>query len=381
MTRYLSLRWLRSLPPRALAIGHDLGKRNLLPHRLERHIEPAVNWLLHAHSIGNDGGVPAFYDLLRDTWAPSYPETTGYIVPTLLTYAKLTSNEVVRRTGLEMADFLLRVQTQEGAIPGWFADTPVYIFDTGQVLFGWLAAFQETGNCSYQNALMRSADWLVAQQDPGGYWTHHQFGGHTKVWDVRVAWPLLLVGRALERSVYIEAGRRCLEWALTHQSDDGWFRHSSLEPNQPPVTHTIAYTVEALLESGILLGEERYVQAARRTANALFARQRPDGSLSAYWAPGWQPLSRSSCLTGDAQMALCWLRLYQHTGETRYLGAGQRMLAFVASTQCLDDRWSPIQGAIAGSWPIWGHYLRWRFPNWAVKFFLDALMLQQKLTA
>jgi hypothetical protein len=269
------------------------------------------------------------------------------------------------------------VRTPEGGIPSWSADSPPYVFDTGQVLFGWLAALRETGETRYGEALERSSDWLVAQQDPSGYWEQHQYGGHIKVWDARVAWPLLLVGCALNRPDYMDAGRRCLDWALTHQEENGWFEKCTLEPGRPPVTHTVAYAIEALLESGYLLGEERYVDAGRCAADALLARQRPDGGLSAQWAPGWQPLSRASCLTGEAQMALCWLRLYQQTASERYLLAGERALASVVSTQSLNGRWPAIRGAVGGSWPMWGPYLRWRYPNWAAKFLLDALLLYQ----
>jgi hypothetical protein len=379
MTRRPTLQWLLSAPGRALAAVRSLIRYRQPMQDFDQHRDLAVSWLLTAHAIGGDGGVPAFYDLLRDVWMPSYPETTGYIVPTLLKYAEGRGSEDVRRVGLEMAEYLLQTQMPAGAIRGWSADSPPYVFDTGQVLFGWLAALRETGDERYREALVRSADWLVAQQEPRGYWTRYQYGGHVKVWDVRVAWPLLLVGQALDQPAYTAAGHRCLDWALTHQEDDGWFRHSSLEPGRPSVTHTIAYTVEGFLGSGLLCGDEGYVQAARRAADALLARQHSDGRLSAYWSPGWQPLGGFSCLTGNAQMALCWLRLHQHTGDERYMEAGQRALAFVASTQCLDGRWSPIRGGIAGSWPVWGRYLRWCYPNWATKFFLDALMLYQAL--
>jgi hypothetical protein len=346
----------------------------------ERRVQAALAWLMRGRAVARDGGLPAFYDLLRDAWAPGYPETTGYLIPTLLRCAERNAQASVRQTALELAEYLLRVQAAEGGIPGWGSNAPLYVFDTGQVLQGWLAALQITGAERFRRALIRAADWLLAQQEPGGYWQRYQFGGHVKTWDVRVAWPLIQVGLALERPDYVAAGRRCLDWALTNQRDDGWFDRCWLEPGEPPVLHTIAYAVEGFLESGFLLHEPRYVAAGRLAADALLARQRPDGSLSTYWAPGWRPLSRSSCLTGDAQMALCWLRLYQHTGESRYLAAGRQALAFVASTQILDDRWPPVQGAIAGSWPVWGRYLRWRYPNWAVKFFLDALLLECELT-
>ena len=34
-----------------------------------------------------------------------------------------------------------------------------------------------------------------------------------------------------------------------------------------------------------------------------------------------------------------------------------------------------VRGAIAGSAPIWGDYSRFEFPNWAAKFYADALMM------
>ncbi len=378
----------RTLPLRLWAVLGSHARRPQPAPDLRRHAELALDWLLAAHARSTDGGVPAFYDLLQDAWAPSYAETTGYLIPTLLAAAGRYGCDPARAAALAMAEYLLRVQTAEGAIPGWGAGATVYVFDTGQVLFGWLAAWRETGDARFEQAMIRAADWLLAQQEPAGYWTRYQFGGRVKSWDARVGWALAEVGLTLARPAYVAAGWRCLDWALTQQAADGWFDHVLLEPNMPAVTHTIAYAVEALLEAGLLpwparqdrLAEERYLAAARAAADALLARQRPDGSLSALWAPGWRPLSRAACLTGDAQMARCWLRLYQYTGEARYLEAGRRALAFVAAAQPTDDRWPPIRGAIPGSWPVWGPYLRWRYPNWAAKFFLDALMLAEDLT-
>ena len=38
-----------------------------------------------------------------------------------------------------------------------------------------------------------------------------------------------------------------------------------------------------------------------------------------------------------------------------------------------------IRGGIAGAYPIWGGYERLGYPNWAAKFFADALMLQESV--
>lgn len=345
----------------------------------EQAMTGVLAWLMRAHGGSRDRGVPAFYDWLRNAWAPSYPETTGYLIPTLLAYSAWAGRADVQQSALAMADYLLTAQTPEGAILGWGAHAPVYVFDTAQVLQGWLAAWQQTANPEFLAAGQRAAAWLIAQQEPGGFWLRYQFDGHVKTWDVRSGWPLIQWGLAVQHAASQESGRRCLEWALTQQNSNGWFENCALETGQPPVLHTIAYAIEGLLEGGLLLGDQRMVDAAQRAADALLPHQRADGGLSAYWRPGWQPASRSSCLTGDAQMALCWLRLHQITGQSHYREAAQRTLRFVASTQATSQSWAPVRGAIAGSYPLWGRYLRWRYPNWAAKFFLDALLLERRL--
>ncbi len=133
-----------------------------------QHIDATVHWLLCAQKASKDGGASAGYHLLRNIWLPSYPETTGYIIPALLQYMRQSANAVVRNAALRMPAFLLDVQGQEGAIHGWDPNGPYYVFDTGQALFGWLAALQETGEACYAQALSRAADWLVAEQDAAG---------------------------------------------------------------------------------------------------------------------------------------------------------------------------------------------------------------------
>jgi hypothetical protein len=74
-------------------------------------------------------------------------------------------------------------------------------------------------------------------------------------------------------------------------------------------------------------------------------------------------------------MALCWLRLAQACGLAHLRDHARRAIAFVKKNHRLDDADPAVRGAIAGSVPIWGAYSRLEFPNWAAKFFADALMM------
>lgn len=340
--------------------------------------QSALAWLSYARTVSGDGGVPAFYSILYDWWAPSYPETTGYLIPTLL-HAATYYGEYLRTIAVEMADYVLHKQTESGAIPTWGENAPIYVFDTGQALQGFVAIWEATGEERFRLAALRAADWLLSIQHPAGFWDSYQYCKHAKTWDVRVAWALIQAGFAFHRPDYIQAGRQCMNWALTQQARNGWFKRCMMKPGEPSVLHTIAYAIEGLLRGGLLTGESQYIEAAKKAADALLNQQRTNGSLPSYWREAWQPVDNSSCLSGEAQMACCWFWLFKVTGKKEYAWAAHRILVHVASTQSLNDLWKPTKGAIAGSWPIWGKYMRLCYPNWAVKFFLDASLLQRDL--
>ena len=74
-------------------------------------------------------------------------------------------------------------------------------------------------------------------------------------------------------------------------------------------------------------------------------------------------------------MSLNWTRIAQEAGGQELRDNARRAIAYVKGRQRLDDRDPIVRGAIAGSAPIWGRYSMFEFPNWAAKFFADALMM------
>lgn len=349
----------------------------------ERHLEEAARWILTARKHSSDGGIPAYFDLLRGRWTPSYPETTGYTIPTLFACAARLQRPDLRRVAIALAGYLLDTRTPEGGVGYWERrdgeqGTPI-VFDTGQVVLGWLAAWRETNNPVYLQAAADAADWLVGVQSESGAWVRYQHLGTVKVIDTRVAWALLKLSQITSRPSCVTAARRNLDWALKQRRPNGWFHQAAFRASDDPFTHTIAYTAEGLLESGLLLDEPRYIAAAEKVVRVLLERQRPDGSLASTYNAAWQPTSRSSCLTGNCQMALLWLRFYSLRKDTRYLDAARKAIDFVATTQDLRTSNADIRGAIAGSYPIYGRYERFKYPNWAAKFFIDALLALQEV--
>ncbi|HXH83827.1 MAG TPA: hypothetical protein VNN07_13005, partial [Candidatus Tectomicrobia bacterium] len=347
-----------------------------------------MEWLCRAQDAAGGGGVSRSYALRymrshrRSGWLAAYPETTGYIIPTFLDYAAMTASPSYRERALRMAEWEIEVQMPSGAVQGGvigFPPTPA-IFNTGQVLFGWTRAALERGDERFVEAAIRAADFLVAAQDADGAWRRHgsrYARAGVNVYDARTAWGLLEVWRVTGREAYRTSAVRKLEYVLTRQRPNGWFEDCCLDDDQRPLLHTIAYTMEGLLEAGVIAKDERFVEAARRAADALLVLQRADGSLAGRFDATWRPSARWSCLTGDAQTAIVWLRLAHLTGDARYARAAVRMNRFLMATQDLSAADGGVRGGIKGSHPIHGDYGRYEYLNWAAKFFADALMLER----
>ena len=124
-------------------------------------MEAALEWIRTAHAAAGDGGISKGFDLLRGRWSPSYPETTGYTIPTLLNTAAALDRPELKSLALSLADYLIQRSTPEGGVAHWQAGsaaTPI-VFDTGQVLFGWLAAYAATQEERYLQAARQSGSW------------------------------------------------------------------------------------------------------------------------------------------------------------------------------------------------------------------------------
>lgn len=340
-------------------------------------IHAAMDWLCAAHDATSDDGVAAYYDMRTGSWAPSYPETTGYIIPTFFDFAITSANDTYRQRALRMADWLLTLQLDDGAFPMgplWpdLERKPI-VFDTGQIIHGLARAFEESSDSRYLQAAQRAGDWLIATQETDGSWRKDTFLQNVHTYNVRVAWAMLRIDQASGTESYRDAATRNLNWTLGQQKQDGWFANAAFNLDEEPVTHTLAYTIRGMLESGILLDDQSAIEAARRAADALRDRQKHDGYLSGTFGADWRSSAKWSCLTGNAQMAIVWLRLFELTGDSHYLKAASRANQYLKQVQRPD-------GAVAGSFPIYGNYHAYLHVNWAAKFFVDSLLLESRLS-
>jgi hypothetical protein len=279
-----------------------------------------------------------------------------------------------------MIDWLVSIQFPNGGFQGGAIGSrprrPV-IFNTGQILLGLAAGVRQFGNV-YLYDMIRAADWLVKTQDPDGCWRNYPTPFATaeeKSYDTHVAWGLFEAARLQPGRGYGEAGLRNVYWALTCQRPDGWFEKCCLTDPSRPLTHTLGYALRGLVEAYRFSGDDRLLKACVKTADGLARTVREDGFLAGRFSPGFKPAVSWSCLTGSAQISCCWLILYGITGMDRYRDAALKVNRFLRRT--IDTAGPPdTRGALKGSFPVFGDYCRYQYPNWGIKFLIDALTLE-----
>ena len=345
-------------------------------------LQAAAEWLARAQDASGNDGVCATYDAAKRQWTGAYPETTGYIIPTFFRYSVFSGDEDYHKRATRMAAWESEIQIPVGAVRAGTMDaTQVVptIFNTGQVLFGWLAAWQHTQDARFRDSAVRAAEWLMAVQDPDGAWRRFAspFVAHTlNTYNTRVAFALARAGIALQEPRYLDAAVRNVKWALTQAKSNGWLENNDLEDNERPLTHTIAYATRGILEVGLIAGNGSFVDAAACMARAVAQTQRRDGALPGRLDSEWRAASRWTCVTGNAQMAIIWQRLAAETGETIWNAPAQSAIRFNLEIQNLNTADAGVRGGMPGSYPLTGGYMKNRYPSWAAKFFMDSLMLQ-----
>ena len=346
----------------------------------------AVQWLClgQDQSASADGGVARHFSLV-DGWSPSYPEATGFIVPTLLKEAALTRDANLKRRVERMLDWFVAIQHADGGFQGGMIgaipNVPV-TFNTGQILLGLCAGATEFADPRYLAALRRAADWLVQSQDPDGAWRRHptpfaQPG--EKAYETHVSWGLFEAERVVPGRDYGASGLRQVQWALTKQHANGWFADCCLDEPGKPLTHTLGYVLRGVLEAHRLAPSGELLSAADRTGRALLALIDSQGRLAGRYDSHWRPAAPWVCLTGSVQIAKCWLMLAGYTSDASYISAARRANAFVRRT-ILTDAEPGVAGGVRGSWPVSGAYGRYQFLSWAAKFMIDANRAEMELS-
>lgn len=340
------------------------------------HILAAAEWL--AESERPSGGSAAYFTPFGG-WSRAYPETTGCLIGTLL---NLTAMKVrpMEPYALRCGEWLLAIQNRDGSWnrglhPPRGRDRGS-VFNTGQVLKGMMALWRWTGEPPWLDAAAQGCCWLVNGVSSDGLWGGSDYRGRgTPSYYTEVAWMMLEVALATGRQDQVDVARRALHRILERRGPRGSFGRWGFGGLDQAYTHTIAYTLRGIQESGRLLEDEALEASADEGIRTLAAAGRAsDGHLPGAFDQQWSPTGGFVCLTGNAQVALSILRLEEREPDRELLDSASRLMEVVCRTQSLEALRPGVRGAIAGSFPLAGPYMRFRYPNWAAIYTVEALL-------
>lgn len=351
-----------------------------LTDKLNHDFLRVLQWVKKSFDANGGNGSSAYFSRYRHpltAWSPAYPETTGYLLPTLFDAAVFTENSLWRDYAIKGADWLLTVQREGGGFPGNYADNPnLSVFNSAQILSGLLRTFEETGEEKYKTAALACRDWLMSGLKNGVWEENNYVSGFVPAYYTRVLFPLLVAEAKfpdnntprLREVVY-----DFLEKVNENYSITDW----SFYPNKPAFLHTVAYTIRGFLECGYYLEDEKIIETAAKITEVIYELKKEKGRTAGSYDTNWSGDYSYRCVTGILQMSIVCFRLAVLTKNAdRYTAASD----FLAEGAAAIPHRDPLTDAYAlpGSQPLWGDYMRFKYPNWAAKFYLDAVMMSNR---
>lgn len=298
----------------------------------ETPVKRVIQWV-HANE-NPDGGI-----FLSSGDGVSYPEVTGYLIPTLLNYGE---EELAGR----FTRWLIQIQRKDGSFTS--ADGVPHIFDTGQALRGILAASSLVPGAV--EAAARSVKYLRTRMANRGA---HGFNVDS-VWIRRYSKAIPLSSHMYVLPPLLGAAEMFHDAELKSAVENslGHYVKSQEALRLGTLTHFLAYELEALIDLG--KGE-----IALSVLSRLRELQASDGSVRGKEGVSWV------CTPGLAQLAVCWYKV----GQAEPADKALRWL----------DSHQTNSGGFRGSYGDDASYFPDVELSWAAKFYLDAALLRDVL--
>lgn len=298
--------------------------------------ENAINWI-QQNTIKNKG-------IINNTdTKESYPEVTGYYIPTLLNWG-------YKDLALQYAKWLCQIQKEDGSWYDTFDESP-YIFDSAQILKGLLAVRTLYPNQTEINrCIINGCEWIFSCMTEEGRlvtpdekaWGNE--APHLELIHLYCLSPLLEAGNLYGKAEY----RVKVQQILTYYKEKYLDEICSFSL----LSHFYAYVMEALVDLGEL-------ELATKCMENITKYQKDNGEIPAYSNVDWV------CSTGMFQLALVWFKLGN-------LELGTKTFNYACKLQNESGGWFGSYLSLNNPTEITTYFPKSEI-SWANKYFLDAL--------
>lgn len=325
-----------------------------LVNHLKRPSEGAVKWLEaceKARGWIEKNSIPGRGIINTSKLPESYPEVTGYYIPTLMRWGFL-------ELAVSYAKWLCSIQKPDGAWYDTEGKNP-YVFDTAQILKGLLAVRDRVDGAD--TAICKGCDWILSNIEENGRLTtpsREEWGEEgvcSELIHLYCLSPLYEAADVFGEKKYRDAADKVADYYITEHGEE--IRDFGF------LSHFYAYVMEALCD----IGREKLARESMKQLEKLLDEK---GYVPAYRDVNWV------CSTGMFQLAIVWFKL----GDLEH---GSKALNYAAKLQNESGGWY-------GSYPTtdnpkasdreeYPDYIADAEISWAVKYFLDAVYFKNKL--
>jgi hypothetical protein len=347
-------------------IVQSLGGPAIIKTAIERNLK----WLERSFKINNYYGSSAYANVLG-RWGKPYPETTGYLIPTLINCASILNDDYWRTLAIQQVYYFKSIQNKDG----WFIEahekTPL-VFDNAQILLGICEMYLKGADEASMVDFKKCYNNIIEALDEEGFFVSHNFTkNYNPSYYARIVWALLLA----EKTFGLEPNKktRTLYQRLAKlQNDNLSFKDAAFAPGEPVYTHTLVYTVRGLWESAYLLDDQPMIKQMEFTVDYLNSIiDNNSNTLAGFYDQQWNGNYRFICTVGNCQLVNLELLMYTRNGDSSRLIYVEHLLRPVLRSQ---RKYGPNAGAVPSSIPFFGPYQRFKYTNWTQKFYLDSLL-------
>ena len=380
-------------------LKNDIKKFNLNNSKYisndKDHLIRSINWIKKAQDAFPDGGISRGFSLIspnskanRLGWQATYPETSGYLLSSLLETNRHLKYLDLEKRIKRLANFLFQISIDGKVKGGSLNKIENYsIFDTAQVARGLLSYFNETKKKIYLQRAIECGTFIINAENNGTGTFNNDYSAKNSIMfldndgcNIYIAPFLFELSKVTNEEKYLLLAKRIINHTLSYRLKNGFFKNSDFYSNESILTHNLGYIVEALIDCSKIIGDQKILDIANTSLDAVVNLILENGFLPSRINSKMKKITNDICLTGSAQIALCLLKSHKIKKNDIYNFNGKSILESLKKYQNNNlDNFGGGVGAMWGSWPIDGSYQSNTAINWANKFFIDLLIINGKL--
>ncbi len=352
----------------SINLVESLGGTKTLEHALDKNL----NWIKLSFQVNNNLGSSA-HQTISGKWSISYPETTGYLVPTLLSASLYKDDEELSQLAHRQLIYFKSINSIDGGFYSNNQKNKKLFFDNSQIQFGLIALYK-LNNDQIKNTLIDNYNWLLEQIEPDKPIINNSYKtDYIPSYFSRSCWALLETEQVLNID-HSHKTYSLLDLVKNKKNKNHSFKSWSFDGRDRAFSHSIIYAFRGLLESAIILKDQTLIDQTLDSVKYINQEIVPKfkNQLWGSYDQKWKPDTSYICSVGNAQFCLLLLLSYKITDDPSYLKNIVALARPLISSQ--NNILNSQKGALPSSIPIWGKYQRFNYTNWTQKFYTDLLL-------